>query len=256
MPLWDNLPARNIDAKTPPLGQASASSSVPVTFSNENTAAIAKESKQDVGNISLASIDSKLTTISSASLQSTGNSSLNSIDAKTPALGQALAAASVPVVLTAAQISTLTPPAAVTGFATSALQTTGNSNLGATNESAAGSDTSTSGLNGLLKRFLQRFTLLYNIFNAVTTSTLSTISSTTSSQVALAANANRKSVTMVNNSNAKCTLYEGAAASTTNVTYRLDAGDTYESFPTSVYLGVYSVIWDSAHGNLKVTERT
>jgi len=34
---------------------------------------------------------------------------LTSIDGKTPALGQALAAASVPVVLTAAQISTLTP---------------------------------------------------------------------------------------------------------------------------------------------------
>jgi hypothetical protein len=39
------------------------------------------------------------------------------VNAKTPALGQALAAASVPVVLTAAQITTLTPPAsqAVTG---------------------------------------------------------------------------------------------------------------------------------------------
>jgi hypothetical protein len=47
-----------------------------------------------------------------------------SIDTKTPALGQALAAASVPVVLTAAQITTLTPPAAITGFATSAKQDT------------------------------------------------------------------------------------------------------------------------------------
>lgn len=47
-----------------------------------------------------------------------------SIDAKIPALGQALAAASVPVVLTAAQITTLTPPAAITGFATSAKQDT------------------------------------------------------------------------------------------------------------------------------------
>lgn len=37
---------------------------------------------------------------------------------KIPALGQALAAASVPVVLPAAQITTLTPPAAITGFAT------------------------------------------------------------------------------------------------------------------------------------------
>lgn len=47
-----------------------------------------------------------------------------SIDAKIPALGQALAAASVPVVLTAAQLTTLTPPAAITGFATSAKQDT------------------------------------------------------------------------------------------------------------------------------------
>ena len=46
------------------------------------------------------------------------------IDTKTPALGQALAAASVPVVLPAAQITTLTPPAAITGFATSAKQDT------------------------------------------------------------------------------------------------------------------------------------
>jgi hypothetical protein len=48
------------------------------------------------------------------------------IKAKTdniPALGQALAAASVPVVLTATQLSTLTPPAAITNFA---LETGGN----------------------------------------------------------------------------------------------------------------------------------
>lgn len=49
--------------------------------------------------------------------QDTGNTSVASIDTKTPALGQALAAASVPVVLTAAQVTTLTPPAAIAGFA-------------------------------------------------------------------------------------------------------------------------------------------
>lgn len=37
------------------------------------------------------------------------NAGITSIDSKTPALGQALAAASVPVVLTAAQVTTLTP---------------------------------------------------------------------------------------------------------------------------------------------------
>jgi hypothetical protein len=41
-------------------------------------------------------------------------SALDSIDTKTPALGQALAAGSVPVVLTAAQLTTLTPLSSVT----------------------------------------------------------------------------------------------------------------------------------------------
>lgn len=43
--------------------------------------------------------------------QDTGNTSVASIDTKTPALGQALAAASVPVILPSATITTLTPPA-------------------------------------------------------------------------------------------------------------------------------------------------
>lgn len=49
-----------------------------------------------------------------STLQTTGNTSVGSIDTKTPALGQALAAASVPIVLTAAQLSTLTPLSSVT----------------------------------------------------------------------------------------------------------------------------------------------
>lgn len=57
-----------------------------------------------------------------AAKQDTGNTSVASIDTKTPALGQALAAASVPVILPAATVTTLTPPAAITGFATAAKQ--------------------------------------------------------------------------------------------------------------------------------------
>lgn len=62
---------------------------------------------------------------SALALEAGGN--LAAIKAKTdniPALGQALAAASVPVILPAATITTLTPPAAITGFATSAKQDT------------------------------------------------------------------------------------------------------------------------------------
>ena len=57
------------------------------------------------------------TSASTSALQTTGNSSLSSIDTKTPALGQALAASSVPIVLTASQLTTLTPlsTVAVTG---------------------------------------------------------------------------------------------------------------------------------------------
>jgi len=64
---------------------------------------------------------------STSANQTTANGSLSSITTNTaniPAQGQALAAASLPVVLTASQISTLTPPAAISGFATSAKQDT------------------------------------------------------------------------------------------------------------------------------------
>ena len=54
------------------------------------------------------------TGLATSAKQDTQITSLQSIDTKIPALGQALAAASVPVVLTAAQLSTLTPPASVT----------------------------------------------------------------------------------------------------------------------------------------------
>lgn len=121
------------------------------TIINELNVDVATTAKQDTGNASLASIDSKLTSpltvtgpltdtqlratpvpVSMASTPlptgaataanqatqitqetNTANSTA-SIDSKTPALGQALAAASVPVVLPAAQITTLTPPTTVT----------------------------------------------------------------------------------------------------------------------------------------------
>ncbi len=114
--------------------------------------------------------------------QDTGNTSLASIDGKTPALGQALAASSVPVVLTAAQLSTLTPPAAITGYALEsggnlaalagkdfATQTTlaaTNVLVGAVTESAPASDTASSGLNGRLQRIAQRITSLIALLPA------------------------------------------------------------------------------------------
>lgn len=94
--------------------------------------------------------------------QDTAQTSLTSIDGKLPAQGQALAAASLPVVLPAAQVSALTPPAAITGFA---LESGGNlaalvSEVGATNETAPGSDTAPAGQNGRLQRIAQRLSSL------------------------------------------------------------------------------------------------
>ncbi len=47
------------------------------------------------------------------------------------------------------------------GLATAALQTAGNANIGATDETPAAADNSTSGLNGLIKRLLQRITVIF-----------------------------------------------------------------------------------------------
>lgn len=90
-----------------PNGEATMANSAPVVIASNQTAVPVSSS-----------------TLATAAKQDTGNTSVASIDTKIPALGQALAAASVPVVLTAAQITTLTPPAAITGFATSAKQDT------------------------------------------------------------------------------------------------------------------------------------
>lgn len=76
-----------------------------------DTSLLATSAKQDTIIGHLDGVEGLLTTIDT----DTGNiaTSVASIDTKTPALGQALAAGSVPVVLTAAQISTLTPLATV-----------------------------------------------------------------------------------------------------------------------------------------------
>lgn len=89
-------------------GRKADALSVPIALSTENVALLqALLDAQPAAGVS-----------ATAAKQDTGNTSLGNIDTKTPALGQALAAASTPVVLTAIQQSALTPPAAITGFAT------------------------------------------------------------------------------------------------------------------------------------------
>lgn len=86
-------------------GQATMANSSPVVIASDQSALPVSQS----GTWNLTGTISLPTGAATATLQTTGNSSLSSIDGKTPSLGQALAAASVPVVLTAIQLSTLTP---------------------------------------------------------------------------------------------------------------------------------------------------
>lgn len=131
-------------------------------FATQTTLALIK-AKTDNLDVALSTIGTETT--------------LAAIKAKTdniPPLGQALAAASTPVVLTAIQQAALTPPAAITGFAT---ETTLNTRLsesdfdsktGSLTETAPVTDTASSGLNGRLQRIAQRLSTLITDFTAGT----------------------------------------------------------------------------------------
>jgi len=92
--------------------------------SNPNGSALSANSEPVVVASDQAPIPVTVSGVATSARQDTGNTSVASIDTKTPALGQALAANSVPVILPAATVTTLTPPAAITGFGTAANQST------------------------------------------------------------------------------------------------------------------------------------
>lgn len=121
-----NVNLNEVGGATFALGQTTMSASLPVTLaSNQSALAVTGTFFQATQPISAASLPLP-SGASTSALQTTGNTSLASIATNTgniPPLGQALNAASVPVVLTASQLTTLTPPAAITGYATSANQT-------------------------------------------------------------------------------------------------------------------------------------
>ena len=125
-----NANLTSIDGKTPALGQALAATSVPVVLTAAQLTTLTPLSSVTVtqptganlhtvvdsgtvaisGTPNVAVTSSVLPTgASTSALQTTGNTSLASIDSKVPVLGQALAAASVPVVLTSAQLAAITP---------------------------------------------------------------------------------------------------------------------------------------------------
>ena len=104
---------------------------------------------------------------SALAVESGGNlASIKTNTDKIPSQGQALASGSTPVVLPASQISTLTPPAAITGYATETTLSTRlsesdfDTKTGSLTETAPATDTASSGLNGRLQRIAQRLTSL------------------------------------------------------------------------------------------------
>lgn len=87
-----NTSLASIDTKTPALGQAAMAASSPVVIASNQSA------------VPVSAVSLPLPTGGATSaLQTTGNTSLASIDTKTPALGQAVMASSVPVVLASNQ---------------------------------------------------------------------------------------------------------------------------------------------------------
>lgn len=218
----------------------------------------------------------------SAANQVTGNASVASIDTKTPALGQALAASSTPVVLTAAQITTLTPLTAVQANAGTNLNTSAL-NLEATQALVkAKTDNLDVALSTRLKPAdtLAAVTSITNVVhvddnagsltvdgtvtaNAGTgtfatkevrsaTPAQSSPSVTNSNTVILASNANRLGATIYNESGAIALVKLGATASITSYSVSVAIGGYYE-VPFG-YTGAIDGITASGTAVLRVTE--
>lgn len=203
-------------------------------------AILAKLSADPATQTTLAAILAKIIAApATEAKQDTGNTSVASIDTKTPALGQALAAASVPVVLTASQLTTLTPPAAITGFATSAKQAA----LGTAGSASSDVITVQGATTG---------TPLPTKETRSATPTQSSVASSATNVTVLALNANRLGATVYNDSTQILYLKLGATASTTSHTIQMAAGSYYEV--PFAYTGIIDGLWASANGNARVTE--
>lgn len=109
----------------------------------------ATSANQTTGNTSLGSIDSKLTSQATAANQTTANTSLSSIDTKLSS--QATAANQSTANASLSSIDTK-----LAGVALASNQATLNGSVGATNDTAATSDTGTFSLIALFKRLLTK----------------------------------------------------------------------------------------------------
>lgn len=205
-----------------------------------------------------------------------------SIDTKTPALGQALAGASVPVVLTAAQVTTLTPPTTVTvvqptgtnlhavidaganiigtvGIDQTTQGTTNGISIASLGAHAISAGNGVSGMGVLRVAIASDNTSNTNPFLTAeqksTTSTLTNVAGSATTVSILASNANRKGAMIFNDSTATLYLKFGTTASTTSYTVQIASNGYYE-FPANpgLYTGACDGIWSAANGSARITE--
>ena len=87
-----------------------------------------------------------------------------------------------------------------------------------------------------------------------TSASVTRVSASATAVTLIAANTNRRRVIIYNESTVALRVKLGSAASATDYSYLLGAGDTYESPTDWVYTGIVTGIWDSATGAAQVTE--
>ncbi len=131
----------------------------------------ATEAKQDTGNSSLSSIDSKFTTLNAkdfatSAKQDTGNTSLSSIDGKLTTLNAKDFATETTLAAMSAKLPASLGQKASSASLAAVLSTEQEALIGALTETAPASDTASSGLNGRLQRIAQRLTSLIALIPA------------------------------------------------------------------------------------------
>ena len=131
--LWVSANIDKINGVTPLMGNGiTGTGSQRVTIASDNiafsvNATLSAETTKVIGTINIAAAQITTLTppaaITGFALEAGHLATIDTSTAKIPSQGQALAAASLPVVLTAIQQTALTPPAAITGFALDATLT-------------------------------------------------------------------------------------------------------------------------------------
>ena len=91
--------------------------------------------------------------------------------------------------------------------------------------------------------------------SVATAETPSNVGASVTSVTVLASNASRRGASLFNDSASACYVSNGTTASASSFKIKLFPYQYFE-FPEPIYTGTVSAIWDSAVGNMRVTEVT